>query len=68
MKRKNLFNHASLLALGIAAAMAGNPAAAGTPVTPIQHVIVVVGENVTFDTLFGAYQPPTGQTVKNLLS
>lgn len=44
------------------------PAGAGTPVTPIQHLIVVVGENVTFDTLYGTYQPPKGQTVKNLLS
>ena len=39
-----------------------------TAATPIQHLIVVVGENVTFDTLYGAYQPPKGQTVKNLLS
>src|SRR5260370_23602551 len=25
--------------------------------TPIKHLIVVVGENVTFDTLFGTYVP-----------
>src|SRR4051812_40111037 len=36
--------------------------------TPIKHVIIVVGENHTFDNLFGAYQPRTGQTVDNLLS
>ncbi|PPD49966.1 MAG: phosphoesterase [Methylobacter sp.] len=36
--------------------------------TPIQHVIVVIGENVTFDTLFGAYKPAKGQTINNLLS
>jgi phospholipase C len=36
--------------------------------TPIQHVIVIVGENRTFDHLFATYQPPTGQTVNNLLS
>ncbi|MDD5035231.1 MAG: alkaline phosphatase family protein, partial [Methylococcaceae bacterium] len=36
--------------------------------TPIKHVIVVVGENVSFDTLFGAYIPPKGQKVFNLLS
>lgn len=38
------------------------------PVTPIEHVIVVVGENRTFDNLYGAYQPKKGQTISNLLS
>jgi phospholipase C len=42
--------------------------AAGPTTTAIQHVIVVVGENQTFDAVFGAYQPPANQTVKNLLS
>jgi acid phosphatase len=36
--------------------------------TPIKHVIVVVGENVTFDTLFATYKPATGESVRNLLS
>jgi phospholipase C len=36
--------------------------------TPIQHVIVVVGENHTFDNVFGTYQPRNGQPVLNLLS
>ena len=36
--------------------------------TPIKHLIVVIGENTSFDTLFATYQPPSGQTVKNLLS
>ncbi|WOJ91315.1 alkaline phosphatase family protein [Methylocapsa polymorpha] len=36
--------------------------------TPIKHVIVIVGENRSFDHLFGAYKPPRGQTVENLLS
>jgi acid phosphatase len=36
--------------------------------TPIKHVIIVVGENRSFDNLFGAYQPKPGQTVDNLLS
>ena len=40
----------------------------GPTTTPIQNVIVIVGENQTFDAVFGAYQPPQGQTVKNLLS
>ncbi|MEH1962717.1 MAG: alkaline phosphatase family protein [Nostoc sp.] len=36
--------------------------------TPIKHVIVIVGENRTFDHVFGVYQPRSGQTVSNLLS
>ena len=38
------------------------------PTTPIRHLIVIVGENHSFDNLFGAYQPIGGQTVSNLLS
>ncbi|MGN6086956.1 alkaline phosphatase family protein [Trinickia sp.] len=37
-------------------------------VTPIKHVIVIVGENRTFDQVFGAFRPRAGQTVSNLLS
>jgi acid phosphatase len=37
--------------------------------TPIKHLIVVVGENVTFDTLFGTYVPARKrESVRNLLS
>jgi phospholipase C len=36
--------------------------------TPIQNAIVIIGENRTFDHLFGTYIPPKGQTVENLLS
>jgi acid phosphatase len=37
--------------------------------TPIKHLIVVVGENVTFDTLFGTYDPPgKRESIHNLLS
>ena len=36
--------------------------------TPIKHVIVIVGENHTFDNLFGTYRPKNGQTISNLLS
>ena len=39
-----------------------------TPITPIRHLIVIVGENHSFDNLFGAYQPIGAQTVSNLLS
>ena len=43
-------------------------ASAGEPVTPIKHVIVVVGENVSFDTLYGTYVPQRGQSIFNLVS
>jgi phospholipase C len=36
--------------------------------TPIQHVIVIIGENRTFDHIFATYQPVHGQFVNNLLS
>ena len=36
--------------------------------TPIKHVIVIVGENRSFDYLFATYQPKPGSTVNNLLS
>ena len=36
--------------------------------SPIKHVIVIVGENRTFDHVFATYQPPRGEHVDNLLS
>ena len=36
--------------------------------SPIKHVIVIVGENRTFDHVFATYVPKQGQTVSNLLS
>src|SRR6202050_2404363 len=39
-----------------------------SPVTPIQHVIVIIGENRSFDHVYGTYVPAAGQTVSNLLS
>ena len=40
----------------------------GATVTPIKHVIVIIGENHTFDNVYATYQPPAGQHVLNLLS
>ncbi len=37
-------------------------------VSPIKHVIVIVGENRTFDHVFATYLPRAGQQVDNLLS
>jgi len=36
--------------------------------TPIKHVIVIIGENRTFDNVYGTYVPRHGQHVANLLS
>jgi phospholipase C len=36
--------------------------------TPIKHVILLIGENRSFDHVFATYTPPPGQTVQNLLS
>jgi phospholipase C len=36
--------------------------------TPIKHVIVIIGENRSFDHVFAAYKPRPGQSVFNLLS
>jgi phospholipase C len=36
--------------------------------TPIKHVIVIVGENRSFDHLFATYRPKPGESVNNLLS
>jgi phospholipase C len=36
--------------------------------TPIQHVIVIIGENRTFDHVFATYKPKHGQSISNLLS
>jgi len=36
--------------------------------SPMKHVIVLIGENRTFDHLFATYVPKSGDTVKNLLS
>ncbi len=38
------------------------------PTTPIEHLIVVVGENLSFDHLFATFRPPAGQSVANLLA
>jgi phospholipase C len=36
--------------------------------SPIKHVIVIIGENRSFDHVYATYQPKNGQTVSNLLS
>ena len=47
--------------------MAGDDAEPDT-VTPIKHVIVLIGENRTFDNIYATYVPRSGEQVTNLLS
>jgi phospholipase C len=45
-----------------------SPGTLGHPVSPIKHVIVIIGENRSFDHVFATYRPQPGQKVHNLLS
>ncbi len=36
--------------------------------SPIKHVIIIIGENRTFDHIFATYKPRGGESVDNLLS
>ncbi len=36
--------------------------------TPIKHVMLIIGENRTFDQVFGTFKPKHGQHIRNLLS
>jgi phospholipase C len=77
MRTYKLFCGVALCAMTInaiapvaAAAAAGESGSNdGSTTTPIKHVIVIIGENRTFDHLFATYQPVNkGETVLNLLS
>ena len=68
-----------LVSISIFQFSVGNSFAAGAPpaqqpsrdndtATPIKHVIVIVGENRSFDPVFATYVPKKGQQVWNLLS
>jgi phospholipase C len=63
---------AALIGIGAALPARGadsNPAAdPPTSITPIKHVIVVIGENRTFDHVYGTYVPKSGDPIRNLLS
>jgi phospholipase C len=68
-----LFNNASSYAAngnrkGEGHAKEENKAAHIKTATPIKHVIVVIGENRSFDHLFATYVPRKHESVSNLLS
>ena len=51
-----------------ARAQSGSGSNDGNTTSPIKHVIIIVGENRTFDHIFATYKPKNGQLVDNLLS
>jgi phospholipase C len=60
---------AALLQLSFGPALAAAASETHTTQTPIKHVIVIIGENRSFDHVFATYVPNrAGQRVKNLLS
>lgn len=63
---------ASILAMLACASSAfaddGEKHGLATPRTPIKHVITIIGENRSFDHVFGLYKPRRGETISNLLS
>ncbi len=61
---------AALLQMSIGPALAGAAALSADERTqsPIKHVIVIIGENRSFDHLFATYVPRPGESVWNLLS
>jgi phospholipase C len=57
------------LSQGVRAAQGQNPADAIKTASPIKHVLIIVGENRSFDHLFATYRPKSdGERVLNLLS
>ena len=55
------------LSMGATLASAAQNRSAETR-TPIKHVIVIIGENRSFDHVFATYEPKKGEKVNNLLS
>src|SRR3984957_16118529 len=58
----------ALLAQSMTPALAATQDNSANTQTPIKHVIVIIGENRTFDHIFATYKPKQGERVSNLLS
>jgi phospholipase C len=66
-----MFQFAVGASLANAAPQQSNPSVVNpstNTTTPIKHVIVIIGENRSFDHVFATYKPKDGQSVWNLLS
>ncbi|HEY6770223.1 MAG TPA: alkaline phosphatase family protein [Candidatus Sulfotelmatobacter sp.] len=68
--REHLVVGACLVGLtaNLSAPMAASAQEAPATTSPIKHVIVIIGENRTFDHVFATYKPKSGESVSNLLS
>ena len=70
-RRAVILSTALLIMAGAMAVHSGRGnAAADSPqtATPIKHLIVVIGENRSFDHIYATYVPKTGHSILNLLS
>ena len=73
-RRRVLLGASSVALLSIAFAASGQSASVDVAAdsqktaTPIKHVIVLIGENRTFDHVFATYVPKSRDSVANLLS
>ena len=72
MRLRGLFSAARRLCGGFYSIVLLQSAFATTPSedtrTPIKHLVVIIGENRTFDHVFATYRPAPGERVWNLLS
>lgn len=70
--RRGAFAASVLAAFATPGALAADPASrppeSADTVTPIKRLIVVIGENRSFDHLFATYVPKAGQSIVNLLA
>jgi phospholipase C len=66
--RQHLAVATSLFALLVNLGAPAPAAAQTSTASPIQHVIVIIGENRSFDHVFATYVPKKGETISNLLS
>jgi len=60
-----------VLGIGVATAASADPDVAADQLqtaTPIKHLILVIGENRSFDHVYGTYIPKSGDAIRNLLS
>ncbi len=57
-----------LLQLSLGAPVFAQQTGDANTTTPIKHVIVIIGENRSFDHVFATYKPKKGQQVWNLLA
>jgi phospholipase C len=64
------FSTLAVLAIGLVASASAEPNAPDglNTATPIKHLVVVIGENRSFDHVYATYIPKSGDSILNLLS